>query len=62
MSFKKFSLIILTIALVGYKLTGLFEKPPLPKLNNQWWGPGDKSKENTAIRPYKIEFPDEVRT
>lgn len=38
----------------------LFEVPPLPQLEDTWWGPRDPSKEDTEIRPFKINVSDEV--
>lgn len=61
MSLIKYSLVVLAIAFVTYKWhTGL--KPrELPKLNNQWWGPGQKKADDSSIRPFKVVFSKEVR-
>lgn len=46
---------------VYMKTKSLFEVPPLPQLEDVWWGPRDPSQENTEIRPFKIDVSDEVR-
>lgn len=37
----------------------LFSVPPLPELEETWWGP--KGDVDTAIRPFKINISEEVR-
>ncbi|XP_023310063.1 juvenile hormone epoxide hydrolase 1-like isoform X2 [Anoplophora glabripennis] len=50
------------VVLVGIYLKGksLFEVPPLPQLEDTWWGPRDPSKEDGEIRPFKINVSDEI--
>ncbi|EFA00566.1 Juvenile hormone epoxide hydrolase 1-like Protein [Tribolium castaneum] len=55
----KLVLVIITV-LTAYQISKLFETPPVPKLENTWWGPRDPSKEDTAIKPFKINVSDEV--
>lgn len=51
----------LSVVYVGIKVNKLlFEIPPLPKLENTWWGPGESGEDDTAIRPFKVNVPDEV--
>ncbi|NP_001161902.1 juvenile hormone epoxide hydrolase-like protein 5 precursor [Tribolium castaneum] len=55
----KLVLVIITV-LTAYQISKLFETPPVPKLENTWWGPRDPSKEDTAIKPFKINVSDEI--
>lgn len=51
----------LITAFVSYKVhRALFEVPPLPKIEETWWGPGKPGKEDTTIRPFKINVSEEV--
>ncbi|KAI4471873.1 epoxide hydrolase 1-related [Holotrichia oblita] len=47
----------ISIILIGLKINRLLEVPPLPVLENTWWGPGDPKKVDTSIRPFKINIP-----
>ncbi|KAJ8938570.1 hypothetical protein NQ314_011429 [Rhamnusium bicolor] len=38
----------------------IFEVPPLPKLEDTWWGPRAPSREDTAIKPFKINVSDQI--
>ncbi|KAI8423871.1 hypothetical protein MSG28_012872 [Choristoneura fumiferana] len=57
---------ILIPMLTGLIYVVFFKKPKpepeLPKLDvNEWWGPIDlKGKEDTSIRPFKVEFSDDM--
>ncbi|KAK4877710.1 hypothetical protein RN001_010216 [Aquatica leii] len=58
---KVFYLIIAaTIVFVGVKINYLLEPPPIPNLENEYWGPGSPTKDDTAIRPFKINVPEQV--
>ncbi|KAI4471858.1 epoxide hydrolase 1-related [Holotrichia oblita] len=50
----------ISIILIGLKINRLLEVPPLPVLENTWWGPGDPKKVDTSIRPFKINIPQKV--
>ncbi|KAK9732159.1 alpha/beta hydrolase fold [Popillia japonica] len=52
---------ILTI-LIGLKINSLLEVPPMPVLEETWWGQGQAKKVDTSIRPFKIDIPDKVIT
>ncbi|XP_044760197.1 juvenile hormone epoxide hydrolase 1-like [Coccinella septempunctata] len=56
------SLLVLTVGvLLGLvKISGIFNIPPIPKLEDTWWGPGGKDVDDVTIRPFKIAVPDEV--
>ncbi|XP_030766077.1 juvenile hormone epoxide hydrolase 1-like [Sitophilus oryzae] len=34
--------------------------PPVPTIEETWWGPGSPKKEDATIKPFKINVPDEV--
>ncbi|KAK9732161.1 Epoxide hydrolase N terminus [Popillia japonica] len=53
--------VILSI-LIGLKINSLLEVPPMPVLEETWWGPGQPKKVDTSIRPFKIDIPDKVIT
>ncbi|KAF5295494.1 hypothetical protein FQR65_LT10482 [Abscondita terminalis] len=58
---KVFYLIVAaTVVYVGVRINSLLQIPPLPNLKNEYWGPGAPTKEDTAIRPFKINVPDQV--
>lgn len=51
----------LLTAIITYKVhKALFEVPPLPKIEETWWGPGKPGKIDTSIRPFKINISEEV--
>ncbi|CAG9824999.1 unnamed protein product [Phaedon cochleariae] len=56
------ALIVLGLGLVIFmKVKPLLEVPPVPKIEDTWWGPGQPGKSvDTSIRPFKINVPDEV--
>lgn len=55
------TVVILCIASVGYKVKKvLFDVPSLPEVEETWWGPGDPGKEDTSVRSFKIDVPEEV--
>ncbi|KAK9882413.1 hypothetical protein WA026_020935 [Henosepilachna vigintioctopunctata] len=41
-------------------VSNIFEVPPVPKLEEIWWGPNPNGKQDTEIIPFKINIPDEV--
>lgn len=58
----KLSLLIIVplailVASIYVKLSAL---PPLPVLEEKWWGPGGPQKLDTAITPFKIDISDKV--
>lgn len=38
----------------------LFWIPPVPKLQNIWWGPGECTDDGDDIRPFQIKISDDV--
>lgn len=60
--FTKLSL--LGIAILGVLVASIYVKlsavPPLPVLEEKWWGPGSAQKQDTAITPFKIDISDQV--
>lgn len=46
-----------TVVVVYFKLNSYPEVPVYP---DTWWGKGDPSKEDTTIRPFKIDIPKNV--
>ncbi|GJQ78677.1 Jheh2 [Trypoxylus dichotomus] len=42
------------------RINRLLEVPPLPVLEDVWWGPGEPRKVDTSIRPFKIDIPQKV--
>lgn len=42
------------------KIKSIFDPPEKPQVDDIWWGPGDPSKTDTSIRPFKINIPDSV--
>lgn len=59
----KLGLVIFAVAAVyvGLQINSLLEVPPVPKLEEVWWGPGGRpAEEDTAIKPFKINVPNEV--
>lgn len=54
---------IITIALavlIGLKIKSLYEVPPLPPIEDTWWGPKDRSSVSSEIQTFKISFPEKV--
>lgn len=47
-------------AYVGFQIKGMLDAPEVPKLDEPWWGPGKPGQDDTAIKPFKINVPDEV--
>ncbi|XP_068892776.1 juvenile hormone epoxide hydrolase 2-like [Tenebrio molitor] len=54
------AIIIIVILKLADKVRKPFKIPPLPYLEDTWWGPPDKSEEDTSIKPFTISVPDEV--
>lgn len=55
-------LIVLVAVLSWYIAVKINTVPDLPKLEpNPWWGPGESREQNTKIRPFKIDIPQQVR-
>nr|XP_027223680.1 juvenile hormone epoxide hydrolase 1-like [Penaeus vannamei]XP_027223681.1 juvenile hormone epoxide hydrolase 1-like [Penaeus vannamei] len=51
---------VLAAVVVAYILTKFFREPEMPSLpQNPWWGEGEPQAEDTAIRPFTINIPDE---
>jgi len=52
------NLILVLIAVTIWKVYDLNRNPPLPTLDpNPWWGPDPPSKDDTSIKPFKINIP-----
>ncbi|KAJ8938571.1 hypothetical protein NQ314_011430 [Rhamnusium bicolor] len=53
--------LVTSIYFLYLKVKSIFYKiPPHPKLEDTWWGPRDQSKEDSSIKPFKINISDEV--
>lgn len=48
--------------LIGLKVKSLYDVPPLPPIEDTWWGPQDRSTVSTEIQTFKINFPEKVVT
>ena len=59
---RKITLILLTtfVIYLGIKINTLFEVPPIPNFENEYWGPGKPTKDDKTIRPFKIDVPEQV--
>ncbi|XP_013149172.1 PREDICTED: juvenile hormone epoxide hydrolase-like [Papilio polytes] len=57
---KVLTIIVALIAIASYGfISYLQQTPELPKIDyDRWWGNGPKVAEDTAVRPFKIEFND----
>nr|QHB21920.1 juvenile hormone epoxide hydrolase 2 [Colaphellus bowringi] len=53
-------IVVLVSTLLFFTVRPLLEVPPVPVLEEKWWGPGSPSKEDTGITPFKINVSDEV--
>ncbi|KAF5295475.1 hypothetical protein FQR65_LT10463 [Abscondita terminalis] len=51
--------IVATAVYVGVRINSLFEIPPIPNFENEYWGPGAPIKDDTAIRTFEINVPDQ---
>ncbi|KAK5642946.1 hypothetical protein RI129_009113 [Pyrocoelia pectoralis] len=60
--FKKVFLLSFTIFTIylGIKINSLLQLSPLPKLGSEYWGPGKSTKDSDAIRPFKINVPEQI--
>lgn len=45
---------------LGIKLYSCFQTPPLPQFENTWWGKGKLGKDDTSIKPFKINIDEKV--
>lgn len=54
------AVIIGILGLVYIKLKKLLKVPPVPKLEETWWGSGKSGDENDSVEPFKINISDEV--
>lgn len=53
-------LVVITMVVLGlaYTIQKVMQEPPLPHLEpNPWWGPGEPKPEDTSIKPFKINIP-----
>ncbi|KAJ3635162.1 hypothetical protein MTP99_008091 [Tenebrio molitor] len=46
------------VVLIGYKLNNVMKPPPVPKLEETWWGNGDPWREDKTIRSFQINVSD----
>ncbi|KAJ8925185.1 hypothetical protein NQ315_001370 [Exocentrus adspersus] len=53
------SIIVVSVA-IFLQVRTLYEVPPLPEIEETWWGPREPSKEDTEIREFKINVSNEV--
>lgn len=60
-TFTRFGLGVF-IGYLAFEIYLLYKIPPLPILEDTWWGPGDgnSSEEDTSIKPFKINIPEKV--
>lgn len=54
------TVIVLVGVFLSIKSKSYFNAPPLPKIEETWWGPGAPKQEDTTVRPFKIKVSDEV--
>lgn len=52
--------IILLGVLAIYKVPNVFKPPPLPTIEETWWGKGAPSTEDTSIRSFQVNVSNEV--
>ncbi|RZC34647.1 juvenile hormone epoxide hydrolase-like protein, partial [Asbolus verrucosus] len=52
--------IVIIVLKVVDKFRQLFKIPPLPYLEDTWWGPRNKSEEDESIKPFTINVSDEI--
>ena len=54
------SILVICLAIGWYAIFG--EKPlgPLPNVEDEWWGEGERKKENADVRPFIVDVPSEV--
>ncbi|XP_031346451.1 juvenile hormone epoxide hydrolase 1-like [Photinus pyralis] len=58
---KVFLLLFTTfIVYLGIKIHSSLQLPPLPNFDNEYWGRGKPTKDDIAVRPFKINVPDQV--
>lgn len=60
--FKSVTAIIFALVAVTiyFRTKQLFEFTKKPSVEDIWWGPGEPSKANTNIRPFKVNISEEV--
>lgn len=51
---------LLTAITLYAKIKPLLDSPEKPQIDDIWWGPGEPSKTDTSIRPFKIDVPEDV--
>ncbi|CAH2000394.1 unnamed protein product [Acanthoscelides obtectus] len=52
--------IAIFVVYIGWKVNDFMVKPPLPEVEDKWWGPGTPRKVDNPIRNFTIQIPDEV--
>lgn len=61
MSMQKCTLTLTVLALaIAYLAIKLQETKEIPKLDLEYWGPGERQNDDKAIRPFKISFKSSV--
>ncbi|KAK4877711.1 hypothetical protein RN001_010217 [Aquatica leii] len=45
---------------MGIKINSILEAPPIPNLENEYWGPGLSNEDDFSIKPFKINVSDQV--
>lgn len=53
-------LVVGVLALIYMKIKKYLQVPPVPKVEEIWWGSGKAVNEEAAIEPFKINIADEV--
>lgn len=54
------AVVLLAIAAAFYYHHTTVFTDPAPTLPRQWWGIGSPTKDDTTVKPFKIDFPKEV--
>ena len=61
MGFLRILVAGLLVAGAGHFVWRGMQEPPMPSIDpNPWWGPGEHQKDDTTIRPFKIDVPKAV--
>lgn len=54
------AIVVIFILKFVHKIKQLFKTPEIPYLENTWWGSRPESEEDTSIKPFTVQVPDEV--
>ncbi|RZC34646.1 juvenile hormone epoxide hydrolase-like protein [Asbolus verrucosus] len=58
----KLFIVIITVLIswIGYKVNNIIKPPPLPRLEETWWGNGDPWRTDKSIRPFRVNISDKI--